>query len=170
MKNRIFMYLFIFALLLVIFQFVNSKNIIEDYDKKLTNALDREMAVKDTLQLMKDNQITDLYTFKFDTNDDAMQYWEDQGYRISEFIPFIKDELMSLNIYETEDHPLVPYASMTGNKMLIDQIRMLNHKWIIASFTDGTYWGEMLLAYDIENVGEEKELKFRVVESSLYRP
>ena len=82
-------------------------------------------------------------------------------------MPFIKDELINLNIYDTEDHPLVPYASMTGNKMLIDQIRMLNHKWIIASFTDGKYWGEMLLAYDIEN---KENLKFRVLESTLYQP
>jgi hypothetical protein len=51
--------------------------------------------------------------------------------------------------------------------MLIDQIRMLNHKWIIASFTDGTYWGEMLLSYDIE---DKKNLKFKVVESILYQP
>ncbi len=34
MKQRLFMYLFIFTLLLVIFQFVNSKNIIESYDEK----------------------------------------------------------------------------------------------------------------------------------------
>lgn len=99
-----------------------------------------------------------------------MIYWENQGYRISEFIPFIEDELMSLNVYDSEDHPLVPYASMSGQKMLIDQIRMLNHKWIIASFTDGKYWGEMLLGYDLETVGNEKNLKFRIIESQLYTP
>ncbi len=167
MKNRLFMYLFIFTLLLVIFQYVNSKSIIEGYDKKLTNYKETNTQLKDSIRLLQDNAIANLYTFKFDTNDDAMTYWEDQGYRISEFIPFIKDELMNLNVYDTEDHPLVPYASMSGKKMVIDQIRMLNHKWIIASFTDGTYWGEMLLEYTIK---DRKDLKFRVVESILYRP
>jgi len=151
----------------VIFQFVNSKSIIESYDEKLTNYMKVNTELKDSIQQIEDQKSTDLYTFRFDTNDDAMTYWENQGYRISEFVPFIKDELMSLNVYDTEDHPLVPYASMTENKMLIDQIRMLNHKWIIASFTDGTYWGEMILSYEIE---DKKSLKFKVLESILYQP
>ena len=170
MKQRFFMYLFIFTLLLVIFQFVNSKNIIEGYDQKLTNYMEVNAQLKDSIRVMEDNAVSDLYTFKFDTNEDAMVYWEEQGFRISEFVPFIKDELMSLNIYDTEDHPLVPYASMSGQKMLIDQIRMLNHKWIIASFTDGKYWGEMLLSYDIEAIEDQKELKFKIVKSLLYQP
>ncbi len=33
MKSRIFMYLFIFSVLLIIFQYVNSKNIIDKYEK-----------------------------------------------------------------------------------------------------------------------------------------
>jgi len=170
MKQRFFMYLFIFTLLLVIFQFVNSKNIIEGYDQKLTNYMEVNTHLKDSIRMMQDDMVSDLYTFKFDTNEDAMIYWEEQGFRISEFVPFIKDELMSLNIYDTEDHPLVPYASMTGQKMLIDQIRMLNHKWIVASFTDGKYWGEMLLSYDIEIVEDQKELKFKIIKSLLYQP
>lgn len=170
MKQRLFMYLFIFTLLLVIFQFVNSKSIIESYDKKLSNYMEANTKLKDSITLMQDNMVSDMYAFKFDTNEDAMIYWEKEGFRISEFIPFIKDELMNLNIYDTEDHPLVPYASMTGEKMLIDQIRMLNHKWIIASFTDGEYWGEMLLSYDLETVEDRKELKFKVIKSILYQP
>lgn len=170
MKQRLFMYLFIFTLLLVIFQFVNSKNIIEGYDQKLTNYMEVNTKLKDSIEGMRDDMVSDIYTFKFDTNEDAMIYWENQGFRISEFVPFIKDELMNLNVYETEDHPLVPYASMTGEKMLIDQVRMLNHKWIIASFTDGEYWGEMLLSYDIESVENKKELKFQVIKSILYQP
>lgn len=167
MKQRLFMYLFIFTLLLVIFQFVNSKNIIESYDEKLTRYIDKNIQLKDSISRMQDHKATDTYTFRFDTNDDAMTYWEKEGYRIKEFLPFIKDQLMNLNIYDTEDHPLVPYASMTENKMLIDQIRMINHKWIAASFTDGSYWGEMLIAYDID---DKENLKFKVIESILYQP
>ncbi|MGB3606570.1 hydrolase [Psychroserpens sp.] len=167
MKSRIFMYLFIFTFLLVIFQFVNSKSIIESYDDKLTNYMDKNTELKDSIRGIEENTANNLYTFKFDTNDDAMTYWEDRGYRISEFVPFIKDELINLNVYDTEDHPLVPFASMTGNKMRIDQIRLLNHKWIIINFTDGKYWGEMLLEYDIEN---KENLKFKEIASTLYRP
>ena len=167
MKQRIFMYLFIFTLLLVIFQFVNSKNIIEGYDQQLTNYMEANTRLKDSIQLMHDNQVSDQYMFKFDTNEDAMMYWEDQGFRISEFIPVITDELMNLNVYETEDHPLVPYASMTDKPMQINKVRLLNHKWIIADFSDGSYWGEMLLTYELSKDGN---LTFKVVESLLYPP
>ncbi|TXD84300.1 hydrolase [Subsaximicrobium wynnwilliamsii] len=159
------MYLFIFTLLLVVFQYVNSKKVLEDYDQRLNRFMDTNEVYKDSIRNMNDREQPNIYSFNFDTNDDAMTYIENEGYVISEFIPFIKDQLMSLNIYEGAEHPLVPFASMTENKMLIDEIKLLNHKWIIASFTDGSYWGEMLLQYDIT---DRKELKFKVLDSVLY--
>ncbi len=87
MKQRFFMYLFIFTLLLVIFQFVNYKNIIEDYDQKLTNYIEANTQLKDSIRVMEDEVVSNFYTFKFDTNEDAMIYWEEQGFRISEFVP-----------------------------------------------------------------------------------
>ncbi|WP_204345259.1 hydrolase [Psychroserpens algicola] len=167
MKQRIFMYLFIFTLLLVIFQFVNSKNIIENYDEQLTSYKATNTQLKDSLRIMQDDKVEDMYTFRFDTNDDAMTYWEKRGFRISEFVPLIEDGLISLNDYDTEDHPLVPFASMSGEKMRIDQIRMLNHKWIIINFTDGKYSGEMLLAYDMDDKGN---VTFKELGSLLYQP
>ena len=99
MKNRIFMYLFIFSILLVIFQLVNSKSIIEDYDKKLTKSKENVVMLKDSLKIMEENSL-DIYRFNFETNDDAMTYIEDEGFKISEFVPFIIDQLFDLNIYD----------------------------------------------------------------------
>lgn len=164
MKSRIFMYLFIFSLLLILFQFVNSKSIIEDYDKKLTKLEEREEVYKDSVTSLKDDNF-ELMRFSLEFNDDAMSYFEDQGYKISELVPFIKDELYKLNVYEGDDHPLVPYASMTGNKMMVNSLRMLNHKWIIADFSDGKYWGEMLVTYEIT---DKQELKFKLLDYLLY--
>ena len=160
------MYLFIFSVLLILFQYVNSKNIIEDYDKKLTAYEAKYNAYADSLKTMEDKNF-DLSKFSLEYNDDAMTYFEDKGYEISELVPFIKDELYKLNDYEGDDHPIVPYASMTGNKMMINSIRLLNHRWIIADFSDGKYWGEMLLRYEIAN---ENELKFETLDYLLYRP
>ena len=84
----------------------------------------------------------------------------------SELVPFLKDELYKLNEVKGE-HPLVPYASMTDRPMMINKVRLLNHKWIIADFSDGEYWGEMLLTYEIT---ENQELKFKIAESLLYAP
>ncbi len=164
MKSRIFMYLFIFTLLLVLFQFMNSKSIIEDYDSKLTNLETKNAIYKDSITALKDQNF-ELSRFTLEFNDDAMSYFEDQGYKISELAPFIKDELYKLNVYDGDDHPLVPYASMTGNKMMINSIRLLNHKWIITDFSDGKYWGEMLVAYEIV---DNKDLKFKLLDYWLY--
>lgn len=168
MKNRIFMYLFIFAVLIIIFQFVNSKNILDDYEKRMNKMDERELVYKDSLRLA-DEKNFDLMHFQLEFNDEAMTFFENQGYSISELVPFIKDELLSLNVYEGDDHPLVPYASMTGNKMMINEIRLLNSKWIIANFSDGKNWGEMLLGYSIERTDEKDELKFNLIDYVYYR-
>ncbi len=159
------MYLFIFSVLVILFQYVNSKNIIEDYDKRLTAYEKMEESYADSLKFLEDKNF-DLAKFSLDYNDDAMTYFEDKGYEISQLGPFIKDELYKLNDYEGDDHPIVPYASMTGNKMMINSIRLLNHRWIIADFSDGKYWGEMLLRYEILN---KEELKFETLDYLLYR-
>jgi len=164
MKSRIFMYLFIFALLLVLFQFMNSKHIVEDYDKKIDRLELKEKAYQDSIETLTDENF-ELKRFSLEFNDDAMSYFEDQGYKISELVPFIKDELYKLNDYKGDDHPLVPYASMTGNKMMINNIRLLNHKWIIANFSDGKYWGEMLVTYEIV---DRQNLKFKLLDYLLY--
>jgi hypothetical protein len=143
---------------------VNSKSIIEDYDKKLTKLEERETVNKDSITTLRDENF-ELMRFSLEFNDDAMSYFEDQGYKISELVPFIKDELYKLNVYEGDDHPLVPYASMTGNKMMINSIRLLNNRWIIADFSDGKYWGEMLLNYEIV---DKQELKFKLLDYLMY--
>lgn len=49
MKGKIFMYLFVFAFLMVVFQYVNSKNIFETYQEKMTRSIEREQVLKDSI-------------------------------------------------------------------------------------------------------------------------
>jgi hypothetical protein len=158
------MYLFVFALLLVVFQYVNSKNILDSYDKKYEKNLEKIEVYKDTISNLRDQVLT-LSEFKLDQTEAALTYFEERGFNVDELIPFIKDEIYELNLLEGEEHPLIPYASMTGGKMLINSIRLLNHKWIIANFSDGKYWGELFMTYEIT---EDEQLKFNVIESFLY--
>ncbi|GAA3641361.1 hydrolase [Flavivirga jejuensis] len=163
MKQRIFMYLFVFAALLVLFQYVNSKRIFEDLNGKLISQKDTLEKYKDSVAVLQDD-VLELSHFNLYRNEDAISYFENDGYDVSELIPFIKDELYKLNEVKG-DHPIVPYAASTGRKMLINTVKTLNHKWIIADFSDGEYWGEIFLTYEIT---EEKQLKFKLVESFLY--
>jgi len=166
MKGKLFLYLFVFTLLLVVFQYVNSKNILDWYESKIDELNEKVETFKDSILILEDENL-DLLYFNIANNDDALSYFERDGYDTSELIPFIKDELYNLNVYKGDDHPIVPYASMTEGKILINKIRLLNHKWIIADFSDGKYWGELFLTYKIT---DKKELKFKLVEYFMYPP
>ena len=157
------MYLFVFAALLVVFQYVNSKRIFEAINKKLETSNSQLKIYKDSVAVLQ-NDILEVSHFNLNRNEDAMSYFENEGYKIDELIPFIKDELYKLNEAKGE-HPIIPYAASEGRKMLLNTVKMLNHKWIIADFSDGQYWGEIFLTYEITN---KKELKFNLVDHFLY--
>ena len=163
MKQKIFMYLFVFSLLLTLFMYVNSKRLMEIENKKsatITNQLEKYKDSVETLQ----NEIMNLSHFNLERNEDAISYFEARGYKIDDLIPLIKDELYKLNEAKNE-HPMIPYASSEGRRMMINTIKLLNHKWIIADFSDGEFWGELFLTYEIT---DSNELKFNLKESFLY--
>lgn len=163
MKQRIFMYLFIFSVLLVLFQYVSAKRIFEDLNGKVEKKNQQIEAYKDSLTVMG-NTVLDASHFNLERNEDALSYFENDGHEVEKLIPIIKDKL-----YETNEikgaHPLVPYSSSEGRKMMINTVKLLNHKWIIADFSDGEYWGEVFLTY---NITKDQQVKFNLVESFLY--
>ena len=164
MKGRIFMYLFIFSALLLIFQYVNSKNIIDKYEKDIKvfkNTIEKQSTAITQLE----EQNFELGYFNIEGNDNALDYFIAQGYNADELISAITDGLYNMNDYEGDDHPIVPFVSLTGSKLLINKIRILNHRWIVANFTDGEYWGEIFVTYDID---EENNLKYKLVEYFMY--
>jgi hypothetical protein len=166
MKSKIFLYLFLFSALLVIFQYVNSKRVLENYQQRLESSQEAVAAYKDSILALEDENLELMY-FNIENNDDALSYFENNGYDTAQLIPFIKDELVKLNVYDGEQHPIVPYASMTEGMIMINKVKLLNHKWIITDFSDGKYWGELFLTYEIT---EDGELKFRLVEHFMYPP
>lgn len=158
------MYLFIFSILLIIFQYVNSKNIIDKYEKDISTYKTKLAETEKNIIALED-EMFELNYFNIDGNEDALTYFEAQGYDTEQLIPAIIDGLYNMNNYEGEDHPIVPYVSMTDSKLLINKIRVLNHKWIVANFTDGEFWGEIFLTYSID---ENNDLKYKLVEYFLY--
>ena len=51
------------------------------------------------------------------------------------------------------------------NKFIINKIKILNHRWIIADFSDGDIWGECLIKYF---VNEDKTIDFETFQSFVY--
>lgn len=165
MKSKIYLYLFLFTLLLVLFMYVNSKRILDKYEKDITTAKEQVVTYKDSIASLQDDNFSLMY-FNLEHNEDAISYFDNEGIDVNSLIPFLKDELYKLNEVNGE-HPLVPYAPMTDGRMMINNIKFLNHKWIIADFSDGKYWGELFLTYEIS---ENKELSYKLVEHFLYPP
>jgi len=163
MKSKIYMYLFVFTILLVIFQYVNANSILDKYERDIVKFKEKIEAYKGNLEDLQNDNL-ELRHFNLEHNEDAISYFENKGLDVSELIPFIKDELYTLNEVKGE-HPLVPYVSMTDGKMMINTIKLLNHKWILADFSDGKHWGELFLTYTIT---ENQELKFNLVEYFMY--
>ena len=55
---------------------------------------------------------------------------------------------------------------MGEQKFIINKVKILNHRWIIADFSDGEYWGEVLIKYF---VNEDETISFETFESLLYQ-
>jgi hypothetical protein len=150
MKQHLFLYLFSFALLVIVFQYVNSKNIIDKYERDIKE-LKSKVKIRDSLNLQLSDENFELSQFTLSANEEAMAYFEYQNYRISQLEPAIMDALYETNVYDGEEHPLIPYVSMTDRPILLDEARIINHRWILANYTDGAYFGEVFLNYNVVN-------------------
>ena len=158
------MYLFIFSVLLIIFQYVNSKNIIDKYKEDIQTYESKNSENEKSIAALEDQNF-ELNYFNIDRNEDALSYFESQGYDTDELMPAIRDGLYAMNNYKGDDHPIVPFVSMTDSKILINKVRIMNHRWIAANFTDGVYWGEIFVTYSID---ENNDLKYKLVEYFMY--
>ncbi len=162
MRKNILLYLFIFSLLFTIFIYVNDKKILDSRDADIQNLkaqVERLEMETDSLAELNENAIY----FSLLENEDAMSYFENNGIEAAVVSEAIENELMSQNKIDI-DNSYVPFAGMEGD-MHINKIKILNHKWVIADFTDGTYWGEVFFTYFID---EEGKLELNAEKSFLY--
>ena len=164
MKKNIFMYLFLFALLFVVFLFVNQKKIFESQEKKIKSLENKLQTVRDSL-VVYENKIADLTYFNLEDNENALSYLESYGQEPDQVMSRISEFIYEQNLLKT-DNPLVPYEGMTG-LMKVNKIKFLNHKWIIADFSDGSNWGEMILQFMID---DKNQLELTTIASLLYPP
>ena len=131
-----------------------------DQQRRLEKKQSQLKALKDSLKVEKRRFFENVY-FSLDTNEEALVYFDDLDFPVTS--ARIKDALYDTNLLG-EEESLVPYAQM-GGKFLINKIKVLNHKWVIADFSDGTFWGELLIKYQVATDGT---LTFTVMEHFLY--
>jgi len=169
MKRTLFMYLFLFMLLFVIFQYMNEKKIFEKQENKIEKQrniisdLKNELLIlKDSLEVLSNENLSCNY-FTLQGNENAVSYIEKLGFESLEIESQVSEYMYDQNLVKEKNY-LIPYEGMNG-KMKINKIKFLNHKWIIADFTDGRYWGEMILEY---YVTKKNKIELNQISSLLY--
>ena len=165
MKRAIFMYLFFFAMLFVIFQYMNEKKIFGKQENKIESQRNKINKLKDQVKVITDplETLSNFDYFSLQGNENAISYIESLGFEALEIETFVSDYIYDLNL-KKGNHKLVPYEGINGD-MKINKLKFLNHKWILADYTDGRYWGEMVLEY---YVTKNREIELKQISSLMY--
>ncbi|RNL90608.1 hydrolase [Sinomicrobium pectinilyticum] len=168
MKSRIFMYLSVFAILMALFLYVNSDKMLESKEKRIEELETEIEKLKEETEIIRDSSQTllldklDLQYFSLENNEEALSALDE--FSLENPAQYIADKLLETNESEG-DNPLVPYAGMNG-PMKINKIKVLNHRWIIADFSDGKYWGELFIRYEIK---KDLGINFTLTDHLLYK-
>jgi len=160
MKNKIFLYLFVFAALIALYFFASGNKASETKDTKIEKLQSEIVSLKDSVQQSQLN-LLDLQYFSLENNDDALAYYD--YLNLDNPTRYIADKLLETN-EQKGDNPLIPYEGMESNFKL-NKIKILNNKWIVVDFSDGKYWGELLLKYELK---DDLGVDFTMMDHLLY--
>ena len=160
MKKNIYLYLFIFAALIGLYLAVSGSKMADANTKRIQSLETKVENLKDTLQ-QAELRILEMQYFSLENNDDALAYYEHLD--LDNPTRYISDKLLETNEAKG-DNPLVPYEGMQ-NDFKINKIKVLNHKWILADFSDGKYWGELLIRYELK---DDLGVDFTLMDHLLY--
>ncbi len=160
MKSRIYLYLFLFAVLISLYLFVSGNKQLEDRSAEISRLETRVGDLEDSLRDAR-LEVLDMQYFSLNNNDDALAYYD--HLEIKDPVRYISDKLLETN-EKRGDNPLVPYEGME-NDFKINKIKLLNHRWIVADFSDGKYWGELFIRYELK---DDLGVDFTLLDHLLY--
>lgn len=165
MKKSILLYVLIILVLtnLFTYMFLNSQ---VKFEQKNYDNLAKKMEDTINSYLIKN---ADAAYFSLETNDRAQEYFVNDKtgkfFPYEKLIPYVKDKLMDLNT-NPNGNPYTGYDKIDDKKFIINKIKVLNHRWIIADFSNGDIWGETLLKYF---VNDDETVSFELIQSLIYQ-
>ena len=165
MKKSLFLYLFILTALMLVFTYMFLTKQ-ANFDKEQTEIHNKRMT--DSLNVLKE-KIADANYFSLENNENAQNYFENKatGKFIPQekLIPRIKETLMDLN-ENPKGNPYIGQYQIGPQRFIINKIKVLNHRWLIADYSDGEYWGEVLMKYF---VNDDETIAFETINTILYQ-
>ena len=104
MKSRIFLYLFVFAALLVLFQYVTANNMQKTLNSDVSRLQGEVEKMEDSIKTLN-LKVLDMQYFTLENNDDALAYYDHLN--LENPSRYIEDKLL-----ETNENPATPTQSL----------------------------------------------------------
>lgn len=158
MKKQLYLYLFILTGLFLIFTYsYHSKALSNEQQKseKLSKSL------KSQIQNLND-KMYDADYFSLLQNQRSQDYFEQFDY--NEIHTKVTNDLLAFNDLAT-GNPYTGQEKTGDQKFIINKIKILNHRWIIADYSNGELWGDVVIKYF---VNEDKSIEFKVTDTFIY--
>lgn len=164
MKQSLLLYAFILALLFNVYTYMFlSKEVKYEQDKFKKTTI----KLKDSISSIT-NKLSSANYFSLENNENAQNYFNPETasktIQVEKLIPVVTEKLLDFNS-NPKGNPYTGQDQIGANKFIINKVKILNHRWIIADFSDGEYWGEVLLKYFIN---DDESVSFEVNQSFLY--
>jgi hypothetical protein len=165
MKKSLLLYAFILTFLMLLFTYVFYSKQVKFNQEQLTKTTKK---YKDSLNVMS-SKLAEADYFSLEKNENAQNYFEnaksDKIFQYEKLIPYVTEKLLDFNA-NPKGNPYTGQDQVGANKFIINKVKILNHRWIIADYSDSEIWGEVLLKYFIN---EDESISFEVNQTLLYQ-
>lgn len=166
MKKSLLLYLFLLAVLMNIFTYMFYSKEVKFEKERYEKTTEK---LRDSINLVS-TQLAEANYFSLVHNENAQNYFDNSssGGKVILFeklIPAVTEKLMDLNS-NPNGNPYTGQDMIDGKKFIINKVKLLNHRWIVADYSNGEIWGEVLLKYF---VNDDESISFEVNQSLLYQ-
>jgi hypothetical protein len=161
MKKSLLLYAFILSMIMNVFIYM--------YFSKQTD-FEKQQYEKTKIKLDESKQkIADANYFSLAYNENAQNYFDNDNVKkpmdYQKLIPIVTEKLLDFN-GDPKGNKYVGQDQIGAQKFVINKVHILNHRWIIADYSDGEYWGEVLLKYFVD---DSEQVEFETMNSILYQ-
>lgn len=158
MKKQLFLYLLIVSVLMNLFTYSYFSKQVK-FEKEQAEKV--KTVFNDSLAVMH-SKLFEANHFSLEQNDMSQDYFE--NYNITLLTEKVYNSLLDYN-GDKEGNPYTGYERIGDKKFIINKIKILNHRWIIADFSNGDLWGEAIIQYFIE---ADETVTFEILKSFLH--
>lgn len=145
MKFKIVFYLFLFVCIVLFYQIFNTNKILNHQDSLIQMQYQDNQILKDSLSKLRTFRQTYTY-FSLSGNPQLNARIKDVEAQEN----LLRMQLLAMNV-NGDLNGLI--ASLKG-RFLIDQIKVINQKWVFIGFQSDVSWGQALLEYKKKTEGE----------------